>query len=261
LRIRHWADTDERKEQIWSVAIDSAKAVTAGAGLCALESSPKGAYMTDLTFRRWLGPLGLLAAVLIFVGLGPLGSGVPGENASGITVAHYINAGLALLTVFMVTVHGVLRESNQKVLPTSFLVGFIVFFTSFLVSGSFTVVTILAAHNHDYAVAHIANFTSNNGELGVLLGLAMITLIAGLAILTNRDRLVLPKTLGWYSLLVAVVSCLGPLSGLSLVFGLPIWVIATGFVISTKTRRGTLGPSGDVGVASVAAPAAQPVAV
>jgi hypothetical protein len=232
--------------------------------------------MTDLTFKRWLGPLGLLAAVLIFVGLGPLGSGVPGENASGITVAHYVNAhvnqmwasfyvagaGLALLTVFMVTVHGVLRESDQKVLPTSFLVGFLVFFTSFLVSGSFTLVTILAAHNHDYAVAHIANFTSDNGELGVLLGLAMITLFAGLAILTNRHRLVLPKTLGWYSLVVAVVACLGPMSGLSLVFGLPIWVIATGFVISTKTRRGTLlPPSGDGGTVPVAARAGEPVAV
>jgi hypothetical protein len=231
--------------------------------------------MTDLTFKRWLGPLGLLAAVLIFVGLGPLGSGVPGENASGITVVHYINThvnqlwlslyvagvGLVLLTVFMAAVYVVLRESNQKVLPTSFLVGFIVFFTSFLIGGSLQVVTILAAHNHDYAVAHISNFTSDNVELGIVLGLAMIGLISGLAILTNRDRLKLPRTLGWYSLLVAVVCCLGPISGVALVLGLPIWVIATGFVISTKTRRGTLVPSGDGGAASMAAGDAQPVAV
>jgi hypothetical protein len=43
--------------------------------------------------------------------------------------------------------------------------------------------------------------------------------------------------------LVGIVSCAGPLSGLAFLFGLPIWVIATGFVITVKARRGTLGPS------------------
>ncbi|HWF17277.1 MAG TPA: hypothetical protein VG244_13915 [Acidimicrobiales bacterium] len=230
--------------------------------------------MTDLTFKRWLGPLGLLAAVLIFLGLGPLGGNQPGENASGVSVVHYINthtaqawasiyvaaAGLALLTVFFVTVYGVLRTTNQKVLPNSFFAAMLIFITSFVASGSLEVITITASHSHEYAVAHVANFSSDNAELGMVVGLAMLTLIAALAILTNLDRLGLPKALGWYSLLVAVVSCLGPVGGFAFVFGLPIWVIVTGFVISTKTRRGTLGSSDDGGAAAVAAPPRQTVA-
>ena len=40
----------------------------------------------------------------------------------------------------------------------------------------------------------------------------------------------LPKTLGWYSLLVAVLAAAGPDRFLDFLFGFPIWLIATGFV-------------------------------
>jgi hypothetical protein len=231
--------------------------------------------MTDLNIRRWLGPLGLLSAVLIFLGFGPLSGNIPGEDASGVTVVHYLNAhmaqawtsiylvgaGLVLLTVFLVALHGVLRMSDQKVLPNAMFAAALIFIIGFVTGGIFQVIMITAAHTREYAIAHFANFASDNAELGMVVGLAMLTLVTGLCILTNRSQLKLPKTLGWYSLLVAVVACLGPAGGFAFVFGLPIWVIATGFVISRKTRRGTLGPSDDGGTVSVTTPAKEPVAV
>jgi hypothetical protein len=73
--------------------------------------------------------------------------------------------------------------------------------------------------------------------LGFIFGMALLTLATGASILLNRSTNPLPKTLGWWSLLVGVVSCLGPVSWFALLFGLPIWFIGTGFVIGTKARR------------------------
>ncbi|HEX4126566.1 MAG TPA: hypothetical protein VHX67_03205, partial [Acidimicrobiales bacterium] len=47
--------------------------------------------MKDSSVNRWLWLIGLVAAALFFVTFGPLGSGTPGENASGISVAHWYN--------------------------------------------------------------------------------------------------------------------------------------------------------------------------
>jgi hypothetical protein len=225
--------------------------------------------MSDSSFSRWMGPIGLLAAVVIFIGIGPLGGGVPGENASGLSVAHYINvhmskqwasiyvagAGLALLTAYLVHLRTVLRADGdgRSLLPNVAFAASIFFLVGFVMQGLLQVVLILAAHNHQYAIVHTINFTSQNSELLAVFGLALLTLSTGLAILLNRERVALPKTLGWYSLVVFAACCAGPLSGFAFFFGLPIWIIATGFVISTKARRGTLGPS-EGGDASAAAP-------
>jgi len=68
-----------------------------------------------------------------------------------------------------------------------------------------------------------------------------LTLATGASILLDRSPTSLPKRLGWWSVLVGVVGCLGPISFFALLFGLPIWLIATGFVIGTKARRATRG--------------------
>jgi hypothetical protein len=64
-----------------------------------------------------------------------------------------------------------------------------------------------------------------------------LTLATGASILLNRSVDPLPKTLGWWSLFVGVVACLGPIGFFAFLFGFPIWLIATGFVIGTKARR------------------------
>ena len=102
---------------------------------------------------------------------------------------------------------------------------------------------------------HFVNFYASNSELLFLAGMDFLTLSAVLAILLNRGVAPLPRLLGWYSILVAVVGSAGPLSFLAFLFGLPIWILATGIVIAVKQSRGTLG--GDPGGAAAVRSAAQ----
>jgi hypothetical protein len=234
--------------------------------------------MKDSALNRWLWLIGLVAIALIGVSFGPLSNGQPNENASGVTVAHWYNThvnqqwatiwmvGLALflLLVFVTQLRSVLIEAGgqQRLWPNIAFASAILLVAGIVVSGSFEITLILAAHNHDYAVAHFANFYQQNDYLLLLVGIIFVTLSSGLAILLNRDApSPLPKRLGWYSILVAVVGIAGPLSFFSFLFGFPIWVLATGIVIAVKQSRGTLGgAAGPGGGAAVNATPAQPVA-
>jgi hypothetical protein len=216
--------------------------------------------MKDSSLNRWLWLVGLIAAVLIFVSFGPLSSGSPKENASGVSVAQWYNThvnqqwatiwlvGLALflLLVYVTQLRSVLVQSGgQRLWPNMAFASGILLIGGIIVAGSFEITVILASHNRDYAIAHFVNFYSQNNELLILAGMVFLTLSSGLAILLNRDVAPLPKLLGWYSILVAVVGSAGPISFLDLLFGFPIWLLATGIVIAVKQSRGTLG--GDPG--------------
>jgi hypothetical protein len=213
--------------------------------------------MTDSRVNRWMGPLGLLTLVLIFVGFGPLGGSAPSENASGPAVVSYYNshmaqswasiyvvaAGLALLVVFVTQLRRVLREAGgQSLLPNSVFAAGIILVAGVVADGANQVVLILAAHNYQYTIARFSNFIGQNNELPIIFGIAILTLATGAAILLNRASAPLPRTLGWYSLLVGVVSCLGPVGFFGL-FGFGIWLPAVGFVITVKSRRNTLAPT------------------
>ena len=210
---------------------------------------------------------------MLFVSFGPLSSGSPNENASGISVAHWYNThvnqqwltvwlvGLALflLLVYVTQLRTVLVQTGgQRLWPNLVFASGILLVAGVIVAGSFEITLILASHTHQYAVAHLVNFYSMNNELLFLAGLVFLTLSTGLAILLNRGAAPLPKLLGWYSILVAVVGAAGPVSFFALLFGLPIWLIATGIVIAVKQSRGTLG--GDTGGAAVKSAPAQSVA-
>jgi hypothetical protein len=231
--------------------------------------------MKDTALNRWMWLIGLGVVVLVFISFGPLSSGSPGENASGTSVAHWYNThvnqqwltiwlvGLALflLLVFMTQLRAVLLQagSGQHLWPNLVFASGILLVGGFLVGGSFEVTLILASHNHDFAVAHFINFYSSNNELLFLAGVVFLTLSTGLAILLNRGANPLPKSLGWYSILVAVVGSAGPLSFFAFLFGFPIWILATGIVIAVKHSRGTLGPS-EGGGASMPPPSQATVA-
>jgi hypothetical protein len=229
--------------------------------------------MKDSSINRWLWLIGLLVAALFFVSFGPLSSGSPNENASGTSVAHWYNThvnqqwltvwlvglGLFLLLVYVTQLRSVLvRAGGERLWPNMTFAAGILLVAGIIVAGSFEVTLILASHNHQFAVAHFVNFYNQNNELLLLVGMVFLTLSSGLAILLNRGIDRLPKLLGWYSILVALVGMAGPLSFLALLFGLPIWLLATGIVIAVKQSRGTLG--GDPKVAApVSAPQVQPV--
>ncbi len=157
-----------------------------------------------------------------------------------------VGLALFLLMVFVTQLRTVLMEAGgQRLWPNVVFASAIILIAGIIVAGSFEITLILASHNHDFAVAHFVNFYSTNNELLFLAGLDFLTLSTGLAILLNRGVAPLPKLLGWYSILVAVVGAAGPLSFFAILFGLPIWILATGIVIAVKQRRGTLG--GDPG--------------
>jgi hypothetical protein len=220
--------------------------------------------MKDSALNRWLWLIGLVAVVLIFVSFGPLSSGMPGENASGVTVANWFNGhvnqqwasvwlvGLALflVLVYVTQLRTVLVEAGgQRLWPNLVFASGIILVAGIIVLGSFEVTLILASHNRDYVIAHFINFYAANAELLFLAGVVFMTLSTGLAILLNRGGTPLPKLLGWYSILVAVVGSAGPLSFAAFTFGLPIWLLAVGIVIAVKIRRGTLGPAPASGAA------------
>jgi hypothetical protein len=231
--------------------------------------------MKDSSLNRWMWLIGFAAVALIFVSFGPLSSGMPKENASGVSVAHWYNThvnqqwatiwmvGLALflILVFVTQLRTVLIQAGgpERLWPNVAFASAILLVAGLIVAGSFQVTLILASHNHDFAVAHFINFYSQNDELLLLAGMVFLTLSSGLAILLNRGVAPLPKRLGWYTLLVAVVGTAGPLSFFAFLFGFPVWVLATGIVIAVKQSRGTLGGDGGSGPA-VSAAAAQPVA-
>ena len=233
--------------------------------------------MKDSGLNRWMWLIGLAAVALIFVAFGPLSNGQPNENASGIAVAHWYNThvnqqwasiwmvGLALflILVFVTQLRTVLIQSGgeQRLWPNVAFASGILLVAGIVVAGSFQVSLILASHNHEFAVAHFINFYSDNNELLLLAGMVFLTLSSGLAMLLNRGANPLPKRLGWYTLLVAVVGAAGPLSFFAFLFGFPVWLVATGIVIAVKQSRGTLG--GDAGPGSGAAisdAVAEPVA-
>ncbi|HEX4175872.1 MAG TPA: hypothetical protein VHY81_08135 [Acidimicrobiales bacterium] len=232
--------------------------------------------MKDSRLNRWMWLIGLAAVALIFVSFGPLGSGAPGENASGVAVANWYNthvnqswitiwlvgAALFLLLVFVTQLRAVLVEAGgQRLLPNIVFAAGIMLVAGMIVAGALHMIVIVSAHNHEYAVTHFINFMDSNDELLFLAGMVFLTLSTGLAILLNREVAPLPKRLGWYSLLVAVVGSAGPLSFLAFLFGFPVWILATGIVIAVKQSRGTLGgDAGPGGGATVSVAQSQPVA-
>jgi hypothetical protein len=214
--------------------------------------------MKDASLNRWLWLVGLVAAVLIFVAFGPLSSGSPGENASGISVAHWYNThvnqewaaiwlvGLALflILVYVTQLRSVLVQAGgQRLWPNIAFASGILLVADFVVGGSFQMTEILASHNNQYAIVHVINFYSANSELLFLAGMVFLTLSTGLSILLNRAGAPLPRLLGWYSILVAVIGAAGPLSFVAFLFGFPIWLLATGIVIAVKQSRGSLVPT------------------
>ncbi len=121
----------------------------------------------------------------------------------------------------------------------------IILVAGMVVLGAVEITLILAAHNHQYAIVKTFNFFSDNNELPIIFGMFLLSLTTGLGILLNRGAAPLPKTLGWYSVLVGVLALAGPLAFIDFLFAFPIWLIATGFVIATKARRGTLGSASE----------------
>lgn len=197
--------------------------------------------------RRWMGPIGLLVPVLVVIAFGPVSGSSPGENASGVTVANYYNAhmtrqwialyliavALAAMLVFVTQLYGVLRdtERSRSVLPGVAYGAGLLFIVGFLVDGMGHVALMLAAHNHEFAIAKTLNFLGSNDELGFIFGITALLLATAVAMFRSS----LPRWLGWLTLVIGIVCLAGPIGFFGLLAA-GIWIPVTGFVAGAKAK-------------------------
>ena len=206
-----------------------------------------------------MGPLGLLTVIALFVGLGPLSGKTPGENVSGATVAAFYNThvarswasiyvvglGLALFVLFVSQLRKVLRDASggAELSPNVVFAVGIILVAGMVAAGTFQVVLILAAHNHQLGIVKTVNFRAAPTTSSAFSSAwCSSPWPPGASILLNRSiRPAHPRRWvgGRFSSEWSAASDRWRSS--PCLFGLPIWLIATGFVISTKARRAVEG--------------------
>lgn len=208
-----------------------------------------GNVMSEPRMTRFMGWIGLLALVLFVVGFGVLNGNQPGENASGATDVAWMNShstmrwaqiyviafGLTIVLVFVAQLRRVLHDATngRQVWPDLVVAAGIIFVAAELASGGVNAtVFIIAAHNHDYAIAHLANFVGQNSEIAMIYSLALLTLTTGIAILTGSA---LPRWIGIVSVIIGVVCVLGPI-GFFGVLAAALWFPVLGFVVAATLK-------------------------
>jgi hypothetical protein len=214
--------------------------------------------MSNQRMARWLGPLALGFLVTIVLGLAVVSpQNQPGQNASGAdVVAFYRNNGtrtwvafylvaaaLALLTFYVSGLRHALREANEthSWLSTAAFAGGLIIVAGFAVSGATHIALIEAANNNRPEIASQANFLDQQYPVPVALGVFVLMLATGVAILAGST---LPRWLGVVSVVIAVVSALGGLGFLGLL-ATPIWLTVLGFVIGRRSMGGQEAEMGE----------------
>jgi hypothetical protein len=205
--------------------------------------------MSEPRISRLMGWIGLLALIAFVVGFGVLNGNQPSENASGVSDAAWMNShstmrwaqiyviafALTLVLLFVAQLRRVLHDATdgRQIWPDLVFAAGLIFVAAELASGGVdAAVFIIAAHSHDYAVAHLANFVGQNNEIAMIYGLALLTLTTGIAILS---RSTLPKWLGFTSVIIGIVCVLGPL-GLFGTLAAAVWLPVLGFVIAKRAK-------------------------
>jgi hypothetical protein len=208
--------------------------------------------MSDRRLTRlmgWIG-LGILATVVV---VGVLNGNPPNEDASGATDVAWMNAhsttrwaqvyviavGLTLVLVFAAQLRRVLHDTSDRrqVWPDLVLAAGIVFVASEVATSWVTTAFFVhAAHNHDTAMAHLANAVDHNDRIVLLYGLALLTATSGLAVVSGSS---LPRWLGVISLVIGIVCLLGPLGffGVAAVFF--FWFPVVGFMVAAEMDKPT----------------------
>ncbi|RAG86446.1 hypothetical protein DN069_06445 [Streptacidiphilus pinicola] len=203
--------------------------------------------MSNERMARWMGPLALAFLVSIVLGFFVLAPSAPNQNASAASVIAYyqahgtaalagiyvIGVGLVLLAFFV----GALRIALSKAdgghdwMPTTAFAGGILFIGAFAVNGVLHFALIQAAHNGRVDMVRTLNFIDNNSQVAVLLGVSVLALATGAAILAEAS---LPAWLGWLSIVIGVLPVIGGLGFIALL-ALPILLTILGFVIGNRT--------------------------
>jgi hypothetical protein len=125
------------------------------------------------------------------------------------------------------------KTDGRQLWPDLVFAAGIIFVAAELAGGGVdATVFILAAHNHQYAIAHLANFVGQNNEIAMIYGLALLTLTSGIAILTGST---LPKWIGIASIIIGILCVLGPIGLIGTLLA-ALWLPVVGFVVGAKVK-------------------------
>jgi hypothetical protein len=202
--------------------------------------------MNNERMARWMGPLATAFLVSMVLGFFVFASSPPDQNASAASVIAYyqahgtaalagiyiIGVGLVLLTFFVSALRIALTEAGggHAWLPTAAFAGGILFIGGFAVTGITHFVLIQASHNSRADMVRSLNFIDNNNQVPLFIGLSVLALATGAAILTGST---LPAWLGWLSIVIGVLPAIGGLGFIAFLAS-PIWMTILGFVIGSR---------------------------
>jgi hypothetical protein len=198
---------------------------------------------------QWLGALGIVFSVL-FVGSTMVFSGnEPDIKANAATVVSYFNdhrtaqltsvfLGAVAALVFAFFLSALRRRlcrggSDGDALSTAMTIGGAVYVGGFLLMAVVRFAELDAAHLQQADVVHVLNVVDNDDFFPVVVGLAVVTLATGIAALV---RPILPRWLGWASIILGVLAVAGPLGQVAFV-ATPLWTLAIGVVLARGGDR------------------------
>jgi hypothetical protein len=195
-----------------------------------------------------MGPLALGFLVSIFLGFFIFASSPPNQNASAASVIAYyqahgtaalasiyvIGVGLAMLAFFVSALRIALTKADGSGnwMATTAFAGGILFIGAFAVNGVLHYALIQAAHNGRADMVRTLNFVDQNNQIAVFLGISVLALATGAAILTQAA---LPAWLGWLSIVIGILPVIGGLGFVALLAS-PIWMTIVGFMIGSRTH-------------------------
>lgn len=211
--------------------------------------------MSDQRMARLMGPLGLVVVVLVFLGFGPITGTTPDEKASGAAVVSaysqhgtrdmlgfcLVAVAVGLLLFYGSALRMKLRqaEGDRTFLSTTAFAGVLMAAAGLLVAGVIHFALLLAARNNLPDVARTLNFLDSNDFWPIQFGVAAITIPTGLSILNGSS---MRKWLGWVSIVVGVVSALGPLGFFGLLAFI-LWLPVAGFIIGRHDPAAATKPA------------------
>lgn len=207
--------------------------------------------MSNERMVRWLGPLAIGTIVTFIIGIFILSMNEPNQNAPASQVVAFFRAhgtretwslyivgiGLAMLAFCLSGLRTALRELNQSHswLVTAGFAGGIIFLSGWALTGAQRLVLIDAARNNHVTLAGDLNFYTNVIPVVIFLGMAVMGLGFGAAVLTADA---LPNWVGVVGLVIGALSLAGG-AGFIGVVAVPIWFAILGFVVAAKVAPHT----------------------
>ncbi len=198
-----------------------------------------------MTLRRWLSFSGAVGIVLIALAFGVVGSGTPdgGDKATAAEVVSFyrehktgqliatlmVAIGAALLVLFAARLRELL-QGDASILSGASFGGMVILASGLLLMASVHFALVVAADHRQSAVAQTLNVLDNNDFFGLVGGLAVLMLAAGIATVRNP---VLPRWLGWAAVVIGVLSLAGPVGFIGGLLG-ALWILVVGIMLTMR---------------------------